>query len=277
VTSLGGLDTEEWRPVVGWESFYRVSNLGRIRSLDRAIIRSNGTPRRYSGRQLSPARNRTTGYMFVCMKGDGRQQHAPVHRLVLLAFVGPAPDGMECRHLNGVPDDNRLPNLAWGTHTENMQDVVRHGTHWLGRLESCKRGHPLSPANTMPSAAKRGHRGCLACHNALNVVWKRMGPRRHTADVGAWDALMQAESDRRLAEILARDGGPRRGVIDVNACLALYEQGHGAYVIAREVKSTRKRVVAALRRGGVRIRSNVETKAMQRSAAAEGIPRAGLL
>jgi hypothetical protein len=51
-----------------------------------------------------------------------------VHRLVLEAFVGPCPDGMECRHLDGNPSNNRLDNLAWGTHSENERDKVRHGT-----------------------------------------------------------------------------------------------------------------------------------------------------
>ncbi len=52
-----------------------------------------------------------------------------VHRLVLLAFKGPRPDGQYCRHLNGVPTDNRLANLAWGTKSENTFDKVGHGTH----------------------------------------------------------------------------------------------------------------------------------------------------
>lgn len=51
-----------------------------------------------------------------------------VHRLMLEAFVGPCPPGMECRHLNGVADDNRLENLCWGTHLENEMDRRRHGT-----------------------------------------------------------------------------------------------------------------------------------------------------
>lgn len=49
------------------------------------------------------------------------------HHMVLLAFVGPRPAGMECRHLNGIPDDNRIENLAWGTRKENIADTIRHG------------------------------------------------------------------------------------------------------------------------------------------------------
>lgn len=52
-----------------------------------------------------------------------------VHRLLLLTFLGACPSGMECRHLNGRPDDNRLENLRWGSPAENSRDAVRHGTH----------------------------------------------------------------------------------------------------------------------------------------------------
>ena len=51
-----------------------------------------------------------------------------VHRLVMLAFDGPQPEGMECRHLNGNPADNRIENLKWGTRKENEADKVSHGT-----------------------------------------------------------------------------------------------------------------------------------------------------
>lgn len=50
-----------------------------------------------------------------------------IHRLVLLAFVGPCPPGMECCHIDGNPINNRLSNLRWGTRRENMEDRVRHG------------------------------------------------------------------------------------------------------------------------------------------------------
>jgi len=59
-----------------------------------------------------------------------------VHRMVLLAFVGPAPEGMKCRHLNGNPKDNRLENLCWGTSSENNRDIVRHGRHITSRLSN---------------------------------------------------------------------------------------------------------------------------------------------
>lgn len=80
-----------------------------------------------SHRWLRPGKHRF-GYAIVNLYRDNRPHLELVHRLVLEAFVGPCPPGLECRHLNGNPTDNRLENLAWGTHTENMADRTRHGT-----------------------------------------------------------------------------------------------------------------------------------------------------
>ena len=75
------------------------------------------------------------GYLYVGLKDiqDTRTKHDKLphyrlHRLILEAFVGPCPEGMGCRHLNGNKMDNRIENLAWGTQQENIDDNVVQGT-----------------------------------------------------------------------------------------------------------------------------------------------------
>lgn len=63
----------------------------------------------------------------------------PVHRLVMEAFIGPRPEGMECRHLDGDPANNRLSNLTWGTPKENAEDQRRHGSMKLGEASHYSR------------------------------------------------------------------------------------------------------------------------------------------
>jgi hypothetical protein len=77
--------------------------------------------------KLKPGLDRQ-GYEFVNI---GRKSR-PVHTLVLTAFLGRCPNGLECRHVNGDKRDNRVINLQWGTRLENAQDKKRHGTQPFG-------------------------------------------------------------------------------------------------------------------------------------------------
>lgn len=90
--------------------------------------RANSDGRIWSDRRqkyLKPGRS--TYYPLVLLHRAGRKYGRLVHRLVLETFVGPRPAGMECRHLDGNPHNNRVDNLCWGTHAENIQDAVRMG------------------------------------------------------------------------------------------------------------------------------------------------------
>ena len=72
-------------------------------------------------------------YCYVCLYDPGRKRRKwRVHILVLITFVGPCPDGMVCRHLDGKPTNNHVLNLAWGTPLENSADRILHGTDCRG-------------------------------------------------------------------------------------------------------------------------------------------------
>ncbi len=86
-------------------------------------------------KQLKPGKSGKYKHMTVSLRKDGKMRSFYVHRLVLEAFVGPCPGGMECRHLDGDTSNNYLTNLCWGTCQENQMDRVRHGTS--NRGERC--------------------------------------------------------------------------------------------------------------------------------------------
>ena len=153
---------EQWRPVVGHEAVYEVSNLGRVRSKDRSITVVNGRTAYQSfrkGRILKPGTS-LSGHKYVIVASAA----TTVHSIVAAAFIGPRPDGMETRHLNGDPSDNRPENLAYGTRSEKAEDSKRHGTHFYAGITVCKRGHDLTDqANLQKTAKGSARRICLAC------------------------------------------------------------------------------------------------------------------
>jgi hypothetical protein len=123
----------KWKPVVGWEGLYEVSDQGGIRSLTRTGITKFGV-REYKGADVHAFLHKSTGYLAVNLTRRGVRTQQLVHMLVLAAFIGPRPKGGQTRHLNGQRSDNRLENLAWGTALENAQDKRAHGTLPIGSM-----------------------------------------------------------------------------------------------------------------------------------------------
>lgn len=164
--------SEEWRPVVGFEGLYEVSDHGRVRSLDHFVDLSNGRRRRAPGRVLKPWDSE--GYPKVGLTFEGRKRRALVHVLVLEAFVGARPEGAACCHNDGNRQNSRLSNLRWGTYSENNFDLVRHGTHYQASKTHCPQGHEYTTENTRIYTG-RGYveRCCRTCQNARNRRAKR--------------------------------------------------------------------------------------------------------
>lgn len=129
---------EIWRDIPGHEGAYQVSNLGRVRSLTRRVRCcgfADGRPgyRTMKGKVLRPGRM-PSGHMSVVLGRHGNG--ATVHSLVMLAFVGPPPEGKEVCHNDGDPANNCLDNLRYDTRRENILDAIKGGTYGRNRLEA---------------------------------------------------------------------------------------------------------------------------------------------
>ena len=152
------LPGERWIdvPVPRFEGRYAVSSLMRIRSLPRDTASG-----RRGGMLLKPYL-RDDGYSQVTLYGPGGKpdsQRFLVHELVALAFLGPRPTGMHIRHLDGDPGNSVPENLAYGSPSENMLDVKRHG-RGFGAIERCPKKHLYDEENTR---WYKGGRFCRAC------------------------------------------------------------------------------------------------------------------
>jgi NUMOD4 motif/HNH endonuclease len=149
---------EAWRPVVGWEDKYLVSNRGQVMSLISHRLM-----------KLQPK----SGYWVVKLSGKGKQYSRYVHRLVLEAFDGPCPEGMECCHGPSGGQDNRWPeNLRWDTPKANRADLVAHGTAWWLGHERCPNGHEYTEENTYVTRSKRNGTLSRHCRKCRRERWR---------------------------------------------------------------------------------------------------------
>ena len=127
---------EIWKDVPGYGGHYKASSIGRIKSLERTVTKRHKSgsmiTQKYSERILSANTVGRDGHLSVHLGVDGKKYTVLVHRLILLAFVGECPEGMEGCHNNGIPYDNRPENLRWDTHFNNNQDRLLHGTYKTG-------------------------------------------------------------------------------------------------------------------------------------------------
>lgn len=161
---------ERWLPVVGYEGSYEVSNLGRVRSLDRVVEHGQAGRRYHSfrrGQVLKPALL-PSGYHQVWIRNAGAadepRRKARVHDLVARAFIGlPPRPGMEVCHNNGDPGDSRAANLRWDTSSNNKIDAVKHGTNYQTLKTHCPQRHLLLEPNLRPHNGPRPARRCLSC------------------------------------------------------------------------------------------------------------------
>jgi hypothetical protein len=126
-------ETEVWKDIPGYEGRYQASSFGRIKSLGRWFNRADWrtgliTKVRVPERILAAARFNSLGHLSVYLRDETHPDGIgkPVHQLVLLTFIGPAPAGLEVLHKNGIPTDNSISNLRYDTRSENMTDRYRH-------------------------------------------------------------------------------------------------------------------------------------------------------
>ena len=119
------IDNEKWKDIQGFEGRYQISNMGRVRSLDRWTNHEH--PNFLKGRMINPSINKGKGYFRVSLSDGSRNYtHYEVHRLVALHFVPGYKPGLVVNHKNEIKTDNRAVNLEWCTYkyNTNYSDVI---------------------------------------------------------------------------------------------------------------------------------------------------------
>lgn len=127
------MDNEKWRPVVGYEGFYEVSDCGNMRSLDRYAGSRVGNGKFINGQNLNKPIDNKSGYRYVSLNKKGKGRSTRIHRIVALAFI-PNPDKLpQVNHIDGDKSNNCVSNLEWCNNREN----ITHARILVGTASRC--------------------------------------------------------------------------------------------------------------------------------------------
>ncbi|ADH03403.1 HNH endonuclease [Bacillus phage W.Ph.] len=111
---------EEWKPVVGYEGLYEVSNQGNVRSLPRIVEKSNGVKTTVKGKVMTKRLN-DRGYHEIKLSVGGKGAYKKLHRIVAMAFIPNPENKEEVNHKDTDKLNNTVDNLEWNTHEENIR------------------------------------------------------------------------------------------------------------------------------------------------------------
>ena len=128
---------EEWKDVIGYEGFYQVSNMGRVKSLERIVKHSIGGDKLVNERILKPGV--VNGYYQVSLSKNGNHKICKIHQLVVVSFLNHIPNGhtIVIDHVDGNKLNNKLTNLHLVTNRENSttcfrKDKDKHSSQYVG-------------------------------------------------------------------------------------------------------------------------------------------------
>jgi len=122
---------EIWKDVMGFEGFYKISNYGKIKTLERVVDMPNGGTRLDKSKLLK-CRDTPNGYKMVKLMARGKVKDISVHRLVGEHFIDNPNNKLTINHIDGVKHNNKYDNLEWATQSEN----ILHSLHILGNINT---------------------------------------------------------------------------------------------------------------------------------------------
>lgn len=166
------MENEIWKTIKGYETNYEISNLGRVRSIDRIYKRTFNTTRKLTGKILKPFLV-NGNYLCVYLCNDAGKKSHKVHRLVATHFIPNEENKREVNHIDGNRQNNQLNNLEWNTRAENNLHSYLH----LGKKP--------------PMKGKTGSK----CKNSKQVV--QLTKQGETIKV--WNSITEAQNKLGIA------------------------------------------------------------------------------
>lgn len=124
------MEEEIWKDIDGFEGYYQVSNYGRVKRVDRVVVRGNGKSDSavfHMPERIKELQTQTQGYLHTVLYKDGKYKTKRVNRLVASAFIPNPENKPEVNHIDGNKNNNRVDNLEWVTGIKNKRHARKNG------------------------------------------------------------------------------------------------------------------------------------------------------
>lgn len=187
---------EIWKDIKGFEGHYQVSNIGRVRSLDRVIIGKNGYTRKCKSKILTQRKTSGGGWYYnIGMSLCGKSYSKDVHRLVAETFIDRVDGKNYVNHIDNNPINNHVDNLEWCTQKENVNHCVQQG-----RLKPINGSIAGSKASMRKVKQMDKYGNILKIHNSLtdgansigvniSTLHGALNGRQHTSGGYKWEYI----------------------------------------------------------------------------------------
>lgn len=170
---------EIFKPIIGFEKYYQVSNKGNIKSIQRVITRKNGIKQTVQERLLKQSIN-SNGYPYCVLFINGKGYHVRVHRCVAEAFLKNIENKPCVNHVDGDKKNNCVENLEWVSHLENNTHALTHGLrqstkgeiHGKAKLKESDIKNIIALKGVL-SSRKVAEKYNLSSHTTILRIWRK--------------------------------------------------------------------------------------------------------
>lgn len=166
------MEKEIWKDIKGYEGLYQISNLGRVKSLERICFQSPLKKRKINEKIMKFDKSSKAGYIRISLNKDGNKKKYSVHRLVAQTFIPNPHNYPQINHIDENKQNNNINNLEWCTVKYNNNYGSRKGLNFKKIIQFDTIGNKIAIYESINEASRKTNITRCCISNCLNKKQK---------------------------------------------------------------------------------------------------------